>query len=133
MTSPPGTTNKPITNNRLFTSSTSTVRQLCKGRHSPKERHLCQAVEDTEVEEAGTKEADGVTNLLIKITGKIRNVSTAIIRNINQQFPRGRKGRRQSINLISVQSIKKFNEAHQGFQENEKSFHTDTTSTRVRL
>ena len=59
MTSPPGTTDTPRIANILCTSLTSTARHLCKGQRSPKERHLCKAVEDTEAEESGTTEAEG--------------------------------------------------------------------------
>ena len=102
MTSPPRTTNNPRTVNRLFTSSTSTARQLCKGRRSPKGRHLCKAIEDTEAEGAGTTEAEEEKNLLTKSTGKISNVLFVIRRYIHQ-----RVAQKQKITLMDVPSYYK--------------------------
>ena len=62
MTSPPGTINTLRTTNIFYTSSTSTARQLCKGKHSTKESHLCKAVEVTEEEETGVTEVKGSIN-----------------------------------------------------------------------
>ena len=83
MTSPPGITNTPRTANIPCTSSTNTSIKLCKGRLSKKERQLCKAVEATKAEDAGATDAEGAINLLTKSTGKIRNVSIAIIRDIH--------------------------------------------------
>ena len=91
MNSPPGTTDNPRTANRLCTSLTSTAIQLCKGRHSPKERNLYKAAEATEGEEAGTTEAEGAINLLTKNTGKIRNALIAIRRDAHQKFDQRQK------------------------------------------
>ena len=74
------TSDTPRTANILCTSSTIILRHLCKGRRSPKERHLCKAVEAIEAEEAGETEVEGEKNLSTNITGKISNVSIAIRR-----------------------------------------------------
>ena len=85
MNSPPGTTDTPRTANRPYTSSKSTESQLCKIRLSMKEQSSCKVVEATDAEEAGATEAEGAINLLTKSTGKMRNVSIAIRKDIHPQ------------------------------------------------
>ena len=46
---------------------------------------MCKAVEATEAEEAEATEVEGAINLSTKSTGKIRNFSTAIRRDIHPQ------------------------------------------------
>ena len=62
-----------------------------KNRQQTLHLRLCKAVETTEAEEAGAKEAEGVTNLSIKNNGKIRNVSISKIRDIHPRVSQRQK------------------------------------------
>ena len=56
-----------------------------------KEQPLCKAVEATEAEKSGTKEAEGEINLPKKINGKIRNILIEIRKDTHPQVSQRQK------------------------------------------